>query len=285
MKVTFWGVRGSIATSGPATARYGGNTTCVQISHAGHHLILDAGTGSHALGNQLMDEARTMGGGVQASFLFSHLHWDHIQGFPLFGPAFMPSTELNLYGPTETDESGHELDLQAALSRQMTRPFFPVPLSAMASTRRYERLYDGAEFEIGPFAVSSRALCHPQGSLGFRVEAGGRSVCFATDTEQVMGQDIDPALLHLARDADLLIHDAQYTDAEYEGSVGPPRQGWGHSTYAAAAAAATAAGAKQLALFHHDPSHDDSMMDALEADARTLHPACRAAREGLSVEL
>ena len=207
---------------------------------------------------------------------FSHFHWDHIQGLPLFGPAFVPSTELTLFGGE---------GLEDALRGQMQGPYFPVAWDDLASRRDCQPLRSNMGFSVGPFNITARSLCHPQGSLGFRIEAAGKSVCFATDTEQRLEDDIDPALMSLAKDVDLLIHDAQYTAAEYRGELGPPRHGWGHSTYVAACAAAEASGAKQLALFHHDPTHDDALMDALEADARTYFTATRAAREGLSVEL
>ena len=275
MKLTFWGVRGSIATSGPEFARIGGNTTCLEVAHDRSRLILDAGTGLRALGAKLMAEAREKGRGVEASFLFTHLHWDHIQGFPFFAPAFVPSTKLSLFGPV--DEKG--VGLEEVLSRQMQPPSFPVPLSAMASEKTFATIGTGRELSIGPFDVRMRALCHPQGSLGFRIEAGGRSLCFATDTECDQ-KEIDPSILDLARGVDLLVYDAQYTEAEYAS-----RKGWGHSTYVTAALIACAAGAKRLALFHHDPSHDDDAVEAIERDARSIFVHAFAAREGLTVDV
>ncbi len=275
MKLTFWGVRGSIATSGPEFSRIGGNTTCLEVTHGGARLILDAGTGLRALGTRLCAEARENGGGVEASFLFSHLHWDHVQGFPFFAPAFMPSTKLSLYGPC--DERG--VGLEQVLSQQMQPPSFPVPLSAMAAEKTFTAIGSGSELAIGPFEVHMRALCHPQGSLGFRIEAGGRSLCFATDTEHD-DKEIDPSILELARGVDLLVFDAQYTEEEYRG-----RKGWGHSTYVTAALIACAAGAGRLALFHHDPAHDDDAVEAIERDARGIFGSTFAAREGLTVDV
>lgn len=277
MKLTFWGVRGSIATSGPEFARIGGNTTCLEISEGDARLILDAGTGLRALGQKLLAEAREKEAPIEAAFLFSHLHWDHIQGFPFFAPAFLPTTQLALFGPT--DEGG-ESTLEQVLSDQMKPPSFPVPLSAMPSRRSFATVRSGDELEIGPFAVKMRALCHPQGSLGFRIECRGRSLCFATDTEHPAAGEVDEGVLALARDVDLLVFDAQYTQAEYE-----TRRGWGHSTYVAAARIAKAAGARRLALFHHDPSHDDDAVEAIERDARTMFPGAFAAREGLTVDV
>jgi phosphoribosyl 1,2-cyclic phosphodiesterase len=275
MKLTFWGVRGSIATSGPEFARIGGNTTCLEVAHGRSRLILDGGTGLRALGTKLLAEAREDGRRVEASFLFTHLHWDHVQGFPFFAPAFVPSTKLSLFGPC--DENG--IDLREVLSRQMQAPNFPVPLAAMASEKTFTRIGSGSELSIGPFDVRMRALCHPQGSLGFRIEAGGRSLCFATDTEHDK-KEIDPSILELARGVDLLVFDAQYTEEEYAS-----RKGWGHSSYVTAALIACAAGAKKLALFHHDPSHDDDAVEAIERDARSFFGRSFAAREGLTIEV
>ena len=149
----------------------------------------------------------------------------------------------------------------------------------------FHTIKDGDELMLNGFRVRTRRLCHPQGSLGFRIEAGGRSVCFATDTEHNSDGSVDDALLDLACDVDLLIYDAQYTEAEYDGrdGNGPSRRGWGHSTYVAATRVARATGAKRLVLTHHDPGHDDAMMEKIEADARTLFPACRAARETMPI--
>jgi len=283
MKITLWGVRGSIATSGPEFARVGGDTTCVEVQAAGARLIVDAGTGVRALGAELLREARMLGRAVEATFLFTHLHWDHIQGFPFFAPAFVPGSMLELYGPTNADGS----TLEQVLCRQMQPPSFPVPLGAMAAHKIFGVVAPGDELRVGPFRVRALALRHPQGSLGYRIDALGQSVCIATDTEHPGDGSVDESLLELGRDVDLLIHDAQYTDAEYEGrsATGPCRKGWGHSTHLAAAEAARAVRAKRLLLFHHDPTHDDDMVDAIECDARRHFASCRAARQRACVEL
>ncbi len=278
MKVTFWGVRGSIATSGSRFARFGGNTTCLEVTHGDAQLVFDAGTGLRALGQKMMEEGRAQ---RDVTFFFSHLHWDHIQGFPFFTPAFVPGTKIELYGPV--DEDG-VTTLYDALDQQMKPPCFPVTLDMMASEKHFTTVASGDTVSTGPFDVSMRALNHPQGSLGYRIEVGGRSVCFATDTEHHEGA-IDDAILDLARDVDLLIYDAQYTEDEYEGRAGPPRKGWGHSTYVAATEIARAAGAKQLALFHHDPMHDDAMVERMEQDAKTRFANTFAAREGLEIDV
>lgn len=281
MTVTLWGVRGSIATSGPEFARIGGDTSCVEVRSGDDRIIVDAGTGIRALGDKLLREARAMGRPVRASLLFSHLHWDHIQGFPFFGPAFVPTTALDLYGPTHADGS----TLEQVLARQMQPPTFPVPLSAMAAAKTFHTIAAGGELQIGPFRVTVRGLRHPQGSLGFRIEAAGASVCVATDTEPPDDRSVDEGLLELARDVDLLIHDAQYTEPEYLGQGGISRKGWGHSTHLDAARTARRAHARRLLLFHHDPTHDDELVEAIERDARSHFSACRAARQRASLEL
>jgi phosphoribosyl 1,2-cyclic phosphodiesterase len=282
MKLTFWGVRGSISTSGPEFARFGGHTTCLEVEAGGHRLILDAGTGVRPLGERLAHEARVLGRPVKTVFAFTHLHWDHIQGFPFFGPAFIPSTELELFGPREGPD---ERSLQYVLTAQMAEPTFPVTMDAMPSDQVFHDIGDGGGFERGPFRVRTRALEHPNGVLGYRIEAGGRTLCFATDTEHPRDGSVDEALLDLARGADLLVYDAQYTPAEYAGEAGPPRRGWGHSTYVAAAQAARAAGVKRLALFHHDPGHDDRMVAHIESEAQRLFGESFAARERTPIEV
>ena len=278
MRVTFWGVRGSIATSGLAFTKFGGNTTCLEIEAGGSRLIIDGGTGLRGLGQKLSQEAKILGRPVSADILFTHLHWDHVQGFPFFGPGFSRDTRLRLYGPQDADGSS----LEDVLRRQMTPPTFPVGLDSMPAQKEFYALSSGDAFTVGEFTVHTRALDHPQGSIGFRVEAMGRSLCFATDTEHFSDGSIDEALQSLAHDVDLLICDAQYTEAEYEGrDGGPSRRGWGHSTYVAATKAARATGAKRLILTHHDPGHDDATMERIEREARGLFSACRAAREAM----
>lgn len=279
LDVTFWGVRGSIAVSGEGFRRYGGNTTCLEVRCGQQRIIVDAGTGLQALGGKLMAESQAQGAPVKATMLFTHLHWDHIQGFPFFAPAFLPSTELDLYGPCSEGQT-----LRGALEAQMRPPQFPVPLDAMASAKRFHTLDDGDAVQVGEITVRTRRLDHPQGVLGYRFEAGGRAICFATDTEHPADGSVHEGLLELARGADLLIYDAQYTPDEYAGRRGPCRRGWGHSTYEAAAEIARAAEVSRLVLFHHDPTHEDDVVDAIAAEARGLFPWTQAAREGLTLE-
>jgi phosphoribosyl 1,2-cyclic phosphodiesterase len=274
----FWGVRGSCATAGGHTAQVGGNTSCVEVRAGDQLFVLDAGTGLRALGAALEQKGQP----ISATLLLSHFHWDHIQGFPFFGPAYAPSTRLQVYGPERAAPRG---DVRAAIDAQMKAPHFPVGLDAMRAQLGFAGLPAGAVLKIGEATVRTAAARHPNGCLAYRIEAGGRSVVYATDTEHDAAGAIDQSLLELARGADVLIYDAQYTDDEYVGVGRPSKRGWGHSTGAEGARLAHAAGVGRLVLFHHDPSHDDWQVARIEADTRALFPTTCAAREGLVIAL
>lgn len=275
MRVRFWGVRGSIAAAGPETAQVGGNTSCVEV-RAGDGadetlIILDAGTGLRRLGESLR-------GPVAAHLFLSHLHWDHIQGFPFFGPAYAPGNRIRLYAPERCAAGG---DVRAALDAQMRAPHFPVGLDAMRAELSFGAVAAGAVVRVSDgVAVQAAAAKHPNGCLAYRVDAGGRSVVYATDTEHDASGRIDRPLLELARGADVLIYDAQYTSDEYAA-----KRGWGHSTAEEGARLAEAAGVGQLVLYHHDPTHDDWQVARIEAATRGRFPATVAAREGLVLTL
>lgn len=262
MRIRFWGVRGSIAVSGARYNATGGNTSCVELVHEGHRLVLDAGTGLRALGEHLGFSAQEL------AICFSHVHWDHIQGFPFFAPGFHPDSKLTLIGADT--RAG---DLRMALEQQMLPPQFPITLRQVPAQLTFRDAIPGAVLTHGPFSVLPLWLDHPDPVLAFRVEAGGRSVVYATDHEHAGA--ITSELVELARDADLLIHDAQYTPDE-----APARRGWGHSTWDEATEVAQQAGVAKLALFHHDPGRDDGDVAAIEAAARVRFPNSFAAREG-----
>lgn len=269
--VRFWGVRGSLPAGGPQFAAVGGNTSCVEVRVGDEVIILDAGSGLFPLGEALERPAR-------ATFFFSHYHWDHIQGFPLFRPAYEPENAFVLYGP------GPE-GVESSLRRQMQAPNFPVPLDALRADLDFRVVEPGRRIRVGDAVVQAAVLNHPQGCLGYRIHCGGASVVYATDNEQLDGGRPNPRLLDLARDAQLLILDAQYTDDEYHGRCGPARGGWGHSTISDACRVAAAAGVEQLALFHHDPSHSDSEVFEMLDEARASFPNVIAACEGQSVDV
>lgn len=264
MKVRFWGTRGSIATPGGATVRYGGNTSCVEVtSDLGTTILIDAGTGANALGKALMDQGR----GMRGHILISHTHWDHIQGLPFFAPLFAAGAEWHVYGPRTPDQS-----IRDVLAAQMDYAYFPVALNAFAAKVHYHEIVEGG-FSIEDIRITTQYLNHPALTVGYRLEADGAAVVYASDHEPhdrnageghaEAGDGSDAAHVEFLRDADLVIHDAQYTAAEY-----PAKHGWGHSTIEYAVDVATAANVKTLALYHHDPSRGDDAVDALIAVAR-----------------
>ena len=274
LTVRFWGVRGSVPAPGAHTAGVGGNTSCVELRAGDETIVFDAGTGLRGLGEKMLASGRP----VDASILFSHVHWDHIQGFPFFTPLFRRDTRLSLHGlPT----SG---SLEAALSKQMVTPSFPVQLGAVPAELAYHDFAPGRPFEVGSAVVRAARLNHPDGVIAYRVEIGGRAIVFATDTEHYHDR-VDDDLVALAEGADLLIYDAQYTPEEYSGVVGFSRVGWGHSTWAEGVRVARAAGDGQLVLFHHDPGHDDGAVASIEYSARAVLPGTVAAREGMEIHL
>jgi phosphoribosyl 1,2-cyclic phosphodiesterase len=276
LSVRFWGVRGSIASPGRDMVGVGGNTSCVEVRFGDEVLILDAGTGIRALGDQLLRERVE-----HVSLLLSHLHWDHIQGLPFFLPAWLPSSRLDVIGAAST--SSPHIGLEESLSMQMQPPHFPVRLSDMGALLAFRQIESGQELTIGEVKVTARRLNHPGGVTGYRIEAGGRAIVYATDTEHDACPD--PYLVKLAKDADLLVYDAMYTEREYRGESGPSKVGWGHSTWEAGVAVADAARVGRLVLFHHDPQRTDREVAAIEAHADLVRPGTIAAREGLVLEL
>lgn len=277
MEIRYWGVRGSVAVSGAQVAWIGGNTPCVEVTAQGERLILDAGTGLRGLGERMMREKQPR----SATMLFSHLHWDHVQGFPFFTPAYVPGTELSLYGPGR----GGDLALLAALSRQMEAPHFPVPLGVMGSKKTFQEALSGVTLELGPFQVTPFELPHPQGCLGYRIAAEGKVFVYATDVELSL-ETLPREVARSFEGADALCMDAMYTPDEYNGGRAcGSKKGWGHSTMIEAARIAEATGAKRLYLFHHDPAHNDDAVEAMTAEARNHFQACEPAREGARVVL
>ncbi|MBK8540165.1 MAG: GAF domain-containing protein [Ardenticatenia bacterium] len=265
MKLRFWGTRGSIPQAGYSTLRYGGNTACVILrSASGTCVVLDCGTGAHGLGRSMVRDAAAPEHG---HLLITHTHWDHIQGFPFFAPLFTGAGSWDVYGPRGIGQS-----LKDSLVGQLRYTYFPVLLEDPASTNRYHELVEG-RFAVGDIRVTTRFLNHPALTLGYRLEVDGVVVVYATDHEphdrrygmgiegDLTGEDLRHA--QFIAGADLLIHDAQYTAAEY-----PERLGWGHSTIEYAVDMALRAGVRELALFHHDPWRTDDELDAIVVQAR-----------------
>jgi phosphoribosyl 1,2-cyclic phosphodiesterase len=261
MRVCLWGTRGSIASAGPETVAYGGNTSCVEIQDGdGTVLILDAGTGVRRVGDTYEQPRRL-------DILLTHLHMDHIQGLGFFGPFFRDDFEVHIWGPPSTTQ-----DLRARLTRYLSPPLFPVRLRDVAARLELHDVPTGT-FNVGKLSVSGQVVIHPGQTLGYRISSGARTVTYLPDHEPSLGVERLPAEpdwtsgYDLAQAADLLIHDAQYTDAEYA-----ERRGWGHSRASDAVALAALAGARRLVTFHHDPAHDDRALDAMLDDARRLAP-------------
>ena len=288
MKLRFWGTRGSIPQAGYGTLRHGGNTSCVVLrSSSGTCVVLDCGTGAHGLGRSMLQDATAP---EQGHLLITHTHWDHIQGFPFFAPLFNGAGSWDVYGPRGIGQS-----LKDSLVGQLRYTYFPVLLEDPASTNHYHELVEG-RFAIDDIRVTTRFLNHPALTLGYRMEVDGVVVVYATDHEphdrrhglgiegELAGEDLRHA--RFVAGADLLIHDAQYTAAEY-----PQRLGWGHSTMEYAVDLALKAGVRRLALFHHDPWRTDDALDAVVAEARRRVAAAggslevHAAAEGRVIEL
>jgi len=279
MRITFWGVRGSIPTPGPDTAAVGGNTSCVEVRAGKLLLVFDGGTGLRLLGKSLLKSMP-----ITAHLFFSHVHWDHIQGFPFFDPAFVPGNVIHLYGGNNVSRT-----LEETLAGQMDHPSFPVHLSEMGAKMHFHDVIEGQPLELdagdGTEAIITTARGnHPNGVWAYRVDHGGHSVMYATDTEHYAV--VDPQLLKLAKGVDVLVYDSQYTPEEYAGTNGGmPKLGWGHSTFDEAVKLAKTAGAKKLVLYHHDPTQNDVAVADKERRARELFASCEAAREGLIIEL
>lgn len=272
IRIKFWGVRGSIACSSSEHVRYGGNTSCIEVVANGRRLILDAGTGIRPLGQQFLRD-----GEKEIYLLLTHTHWDHINGFPFFAPAYNPANTVRIMaGHLHTVDS----KIRDVLSAQMHSPMFPVPLEAMRAKTTFEDFRAGDDVPLFPdVAIKTRPLNHPNGATGYRLEHGGRAVAYITDTEHLPGKD-DANVLALMAGADLVIYDSTYTEAEF-----PARVGWGHSTWNEGVRLCRLAGAKKLAIFHHDPDHDDAFMDRIAEEAAKTWSGAVVSREGMEIEV
>jgi phosphoribosyl 1,2-cyclic phosphodiesterase len=301
MIIRFWGVRGSYPVPGPRTVGVGGNTACVEIQAGPHTIILDAGTGIINLGAELMRRARSNGGNsVTATILFSHMHNDHTQGFPFFDPAYVGSSTLHILGPKV-----FESDLEETLSHAMLPPSFPLALEDLPSLKILRNVNETDIVLIGPGSADVQVLnifhneinpspdlvrvrtyhsyAHPKSGVNiYNISWRGKSIVYATDTEGYVQSD--QRLVKFAKDADVLIHDAQYRIEDYTNPT-KPKQGWGHSTPDMAIAVAQACNAKELVLFHHEPTYEDATIAEIEENARKIFPNTRTAYEGLEIKV
>jgi phosphoribosyl 1,2-cyclic phosphodiesterase len=268
-KIKLWGVRGSVPTPGPLQQRFGGNTACLQVlgSTGGEVCIFDAGSGIRALGAEL---AALKNPPSQVHIFLTHFHWDHIQGVPYFEPVYDPRFRIIFH-------AAHPVDVtRRIISAQMQPPYFPVPLEKYQERVEFRTIGEEPE-SFGGLTVQRFPLHHPQGSFGYRIHSAGRSIIFATDHEHGIAA-IDRNLRSVARDADLLLYDAQYTPEELS-----HHRAWGHSTWLEATCVARDAGAKKLVLFHHDPNRSDDAVEAIVDQARLEFAETVAAQEGITL--
>jgi phosphoribosyl 1,2-cyclic phosphodiesterase len=272
--IHFWGVRGSIASPGSETVRYGGNTPCLEMRVGEHRLIFDGGTGLRVLGQSLLSQMP-----LEAHMLFTHSHWDHIQGFPFFVPAFVKKNRFCIYGAVAPNGA----TIQQRLNDQMLHPNFPVPLQIMGAELKFFDIEIGQPIKIGDVVVENALLNHPGEAVGYRVNWQGYAAAYVSDTEHFPDR-LDENVLFLARHADVLIYDATYTDEEYY-SEKSSKIGWGHSTWQEAVKVAKAAQVKKLVIFHHDPLHNDAFLDNVGEQVAQRFPNSLMAREGLSIQL
>ncbi len=281
MKIRVWGARGSVPAPGPEMVRYGGNTSCVELTFRdGHRVILDAGTGIRALGLELADASNV-------EILLTHLHLDHIQGLMFFPPCFRSDAEITIWGP-----SSPEASLENRIGRYISAPLSPVEVRELPCSVAFNEA-PATEWQLGSVTIRAEAITHRGPTLGYRISDGETTICYLPDHEPALGMPLESlenewmSGFGLARDADLLIHDCQYTDEEY-----PRHIGWGHSAMGDALLFADRVGAKQALLFHHDPLHTDTNLDAIGAGAKQRwtelgHDAASVelAREGMELEV
>ena len=292
MTIRFWGTRGSIASPGKSTVKYGGNTSCVEVRAGKQILIFDAGTGLRDLGNQLLKEFKTQP--VTLHLFISHTHWDHIQGFPFFMPAYYKNFQIIVYGPPARDKS-----LKDLFKFQMDSEYFPVPLGDLNAQIVMQEVRE--PFRLDNLQITSFYMNHPAMTLAFKIFDGEKTFVFATDNEPYRftlhaarkdqlaaqyGAELDQKFVDFITGADFVVCDAQYTQEEYRSKIG-----WGHSPIESVVEFAIKAHVKQLALFHHDPSHDDAAVDAIVLHAQRLISLqksavqCFGAAEGMELKL
>lgn len=273
MKVKFWGVRGSIPTPDPNKVKVGGNTTCLEVTpDGGPRIILDMGTGLRLLGKVIAQEVKA-GNTRDIVILLSHTHWDHIQGFPFFDPVYFGNVSLTVIGPQKANRTLREL-----LSAQMEYDYFPVKFSHIPSKLNFVELGEGLHTILPGVQIIAKRHIHPGMAYGYRIMSGGKSFVFSTDTEHFHNV-IDKRVVELAEGADVLVHDAQYTDEEM-----PFRLGWGHSTWRQTVQVAQEAKVKKVVLFHADPERSDEAAFAIEREAQAVFPNAELAVEGKEIE-
>jgi len=269
--VQFWGVRGNIPAPGPETVRYGGNTACVEVKVGNKHLIFDGGSGLRALGKQLSQQGQA----VQAHLFFTHTHWDRIQGFPFFYPAFDPATCLNIYGAPAPNGAS----IKQCLMDQMLRPNFFKPLQTMTAQMTFHNIKPGCRIQLDDVVVDTLSLNRHTSALGYRINWQNWSVVYASDTDPGR-ESPDPNLIFLADQANVLIFDGTYIDTAY-----PDPQNGQLAPWPLGVKVAQMSGVERLVLFHHNPCHDDAYLDQLERQVQTIYPQACLAHEGMVIDL
>jgi phosphoribosyl 1,2-cyclic phosphodiesterase len=295
----FWGVRGSYAAPFSTHLKVGGNTSCVEIRANDHVLVCDAGTGIIPFGNRMMQQDRIR----ELLIILTHYHWDHVCGLPFFVPAFSPQWKINFFGPGQNAK-----EVEKHVSAQMRAPYFPVGTETWLAKVNYLNASHG-KLKHGPFEISYQNVHHPGVTYGYQVRVGGKLIIYISDNESLflhktidrrrdefsdeentlfdaMKKEEYDSALQFIRNADILIHDAQYTPEDYE-----KKRGWGHSCYIDTVNCAIDAGAKELYLYHHDPNYDDDLVAEIHKDClkiireRRSALQCHIAREGLTIDL
>jgi len=271
LRIKFWGVRGSIACASPDHMKYGGNTSCIEVQAGDHRFVMDAGTGIRNYGKVILeDDIR------RTYLLLTHTHWDHINGFPFFTPAYDPRRTITIMAGHLKNQGG----VENVLSTQMHNPMFPVPLEAMQAQLEFRDFEAGDDLTLyDDLTVRTAPLNHPNGATAYRIDYDGKSVVYVTDTEHIPGKP-DQNILGLIEGADLVIYDSTYTEEEF-----PEKIGWGHSTWNEGVRLCRAANVKQMAIFHHDPEHLDDFMDDIAAQAKAEWENTFVCHEGMDITL
>ncbi len=269
--VRFWGVRGSLSVSDPDSIRYGGNTSCLEIRCGNRVLLFDAGSGIRELGNHLLNGGG-VGGPLDVDMFLTHVHYDHVCGIPFFAPFYIPGNKFRVW----SGDLEPKLKTDQIFTELMTAPLFPVPPSVFQAEFDYRPFNTGERIDLNnEISIQTAPLNHPNGATGYRVNFAGKSICYLTDTEHRAGE-IDQNIADLIEGADLAIYDAMYTDEEYKNCVG-----FGHSTWRAGVELCDAAGVKTFVAFHHEPGHNDQIMDQIRHDLEEERPGSVVAQEGM----
>jgi len=276
LTVRFWGVRGSIPCPGQNTVIYGGNTSCLEIRADERLIIIDLGSGVHPLGEWLIENDLKRCGKIKADIFITHTHWDHIMGFPMFNPIYSPGTELRITGPLAAGDDS----IKTIIENQFSSQYWPVQPNELAAKIEYSQISDSTLDLGGGLTITGKSLNHQATCLGYRINYKGKTIATVYDHEQFSDSQENENIRQFINNADIVIHDAQYTHDEYLTHVG-----WGHCSFDHGILAASGMGVKKLVLFHHDPSHTDTQLEQIEKSyAGNFDPQIIMAKEGLILE-